>query len=342
MLLRIALLALLTIVAVMIAMVSFDRPSLFSSLRISSAAAEEERYLPLRDNVHVRFLNAVEATPNDGGEVTLIATFALKDQAVLEQHEKLISSADQLFGRFVLVPAEVAKRKRAGIFFLISERKEGDKTTQVFEDFFYARQENGVWLREKGTEDWKIAQDPNWVHPESEKVELPGVGTVEVDFAGSMFGPASATKSFGVEMRSATPVKNVNGKYAEMRALWYALNRDKLKAEGYDYVEIQNFTEKKAGFFQVREYVFLKVTRAAGADWPDVPITPNRDPNAPLTASLEPGRAAVAVGKAAAQSSEGTMVRVSLPPGAAVTAPASGVGLIEQSVARVPLRAQLW
>lgn len=335
---RIALLFLLTAVAATMAMVSLNGPGALSNLRFSSAAAEEEKWIMLRDSIEVRFLGALDVTPDGGGTPEVVANFALKDQSLLEQHEKLIASADQLFGRFVLVAAEKGKRKRAGINFLISESGSGATKVQMFEDFHYARQENGVWLREAGSEPWKIAQDPNWVHPESEKVELPGLGPVEIDFVGSIFGPPTATKSLGIEMRTATSVKNVNGKYAEIRAIWYALDRAKLKADGYDFVEIQNFTDKKAGYFQVREYVYLRIARPAGGEWPEVPVNPNADPNAPLTASLDPR---FAVGKAAAESGEPTMVRVALQPSAAVAAAASGGGLGPQGGARVPMRAQL-
>lgn len=336
---RLALLGALFAVAVTMAMLSVDQPGFAPGFRVSSAAAEEEKVIELQDDVLVRYIGTFETKPQSGDAEGIVA-FAFKDPTMLQQHEKVISASDQIFSRFVIVPAEKNKLKRAGVFFLISETKEGDPTIQKYEDFHYARGSNGVWLREAGDEPWKVAQDPNWTAPESEKLELAGFGTVDLDFVGPIFGPAGS-KAFGIEMRTDTPVDNDKRKYAEIRAVWLRLDREKLKAEGFDYVAIENFTDKRIGRFQVRMRYYLNIRRPAGGDWPDVPETPPADPNAPLTASLDP-RLPVNVANLIRSEAQGpTMVTVSLPQSSAVSAGQRGVGFTIDALGRVPPRAYL-
>jgi hypothetical protein len=243
----------------------------------------QPQWITLRDGYKARVLNALEVTPRQGGERTLIVNFVLSDPAVIADHVKIIDIADQLFVRVVLVPADTKGYKRAAVNLLVSERTTGDTTVQEFEDFHYARRDDAVWLRQAGPEAWKPAQDPAYTPPESVPVVLSS-GTVYVDFIGEIFPPPGATKALGIEMRSSRPVTDFAGKYAEMKELWAQLDRAKLKQDGFDLVVMENYGEPRRGHFHVRYRVFLSIVRPAGGDWTELPDTP---PTLPVVAGLD-------------------------------------------------------
>jgi len=310
MLLRIFLLAALAALLTVAGVLALNE---VSGARWQAVAAEDGQrpWIQLQDGVQARFLTALDFTPAGGPAETreLMVNFELKDPAALSDHAKLISAADQLFWRVVMTPADTQGFKRAAVNFLISQTGSGDTTVQALEDFHYARREDAVWLRQAGAEDWKTAQDATYTPPEPETLDLGSVGTVEVDFFGEMFAPAGSTKALGVEMRTSTPTSNVTRKYAEIKALWNYLDTQKLKNEGFDYAEIQNFSDRKRGKFQVREYVYLKIARPAGGDWPQLPDAPaGADGKPVLTVSLS--ASAPGPGDAAALASAAVLAAV--------------------------------
>ena len=254
----------------------------------AAAAAEQDdnKWIPLRDNLQARLLSAFEYTPDSGGERELVVNFMLSDTTVIADHTKVIDVADQLFGRVVLKPSEEKGYKRAAVNLLVSEKKSGDTTLQQYEDFHYARSDNTVWLRQAGPEAWKVAQDPAaWTPPKSEEVKLSS-STVYVDFVGEIFPPAGAKRAMGIELHSSTPLLDVQAKYAEMKELWSRFNQAKLKEQGFDAVRMENYGEAARGRFQVRQMVYLNIRREPNGEWPALP---DQMPGAPIIAGLPPG-----------------------------------------------------
>lgn len=251
-----------------------------SAIVFAFAGQSQEAWISLKGGHKARILTAVEGV-DAGKRRQLVASFVLSEPGVVTDHARVIEVADQLFARIVLVPADQKGFKRALINLLAGERRTADGAVQKFEGFTYVRGSNGVWLRQAGPEAWKVAQDPKWVPRQAQSVQL-STGAVYVDFIGEIFAPAGSTKALGIEMRSSTPATNIPGKYAEIRELWTRLAYDKLRADGFDFVHIDNFSEPQRGRFQVRQRVYLDIRRPEGGDWPELPGT------APLEGAKEP------------------------------------------------------
>jgi hypothetical protein len=252
---------------------------------LSGGAFAAENWIELRDGVKARFLTALKST-DSAQPKTLMVNFVLSNPAVIADHVKVIEIADQLFGRVVLVAADEKDYARAIVNLLKSEAKVGADTVQAFEDFTYVRGSNGVWLRQAGTEPWKVAQDPNWTPPKSETVQL-STGPVFVDYIGEIFAPSGVTKALGVELHSATAVTNIPAKYTEIKEIWARLDQAKLTQAGFDFVHIENYGEPLRGKFHVRKRVYLDITRQADGTWPTLPDTaPFKDGKEPLVAGV--------------------------------------------------------
>ena len=114
---------------------------------VSAETAEVVNWIQLRDGVKARLLGAREAKV--GGEPELQGAFQLNDNSLLNDHAAMISIADQLFARVVLIPAETKSYAHAAVLVLASETKVGDTTTQGFDDYHYRRGADTVWLRNK-------------------------------------------------------------------------------------------------------------------------------------------------------------------------------------------------
>jgi hypothetical protein len=298
---------------------------------VQDASGQTAVVITLKDGVKIRFVSGRTVTPEGGGAETraLVVTFDLLDKSLLADHAKLIEIADQLFGGIVLVPADTQGLTKAVVGFLISETKSGEQTIQEIEDFHYARGSDAVWLRQAGPEPWKTAQDPkDWTPPTIEIVDLGEYGKADIAFFGEALNVPGLIKALGIEMRTDTPVE-VGRKWEEIRALWHQIDREKLKAEGYNFALIQNFAEAARGKFHVRKFAYYRIPRPANGDWaplPEGPLGPLGQPA--VVASLPPlpmpgadamGAAMTAVLKAAA------------PPQPAVAvegAVASGEGLV--------------
>jgi len=256
---------------------------------VSAETAEVVNWIQLRDGVKARLLGAREAKV--GGEPELQGAFQLSDNSLLKDHAAMISIADQLFARVVLIPAETKSYTRAAVLVLASETKVGDTTTQGFDDFHYQRGADTVWLRQAGPEDWKVAQDPKaFTPPVSEEVDLGALGKIQLDFVGEVFSSGGATKTLGIEAHSATNVADTERKYQELKALWTLVDREKLKEQGFDAVAMENYDRPRIGEFQVRYRVFVNIRRPAAGDWPTLP---DKAPvNGPLIAMDRPSGSA--------------------------------------------------
>jgi hypothetical protein len=260
--------------------------ALFAALLVlCGAATAAENWIQLRDGVQARFLTAF--TRSDPAKPkTLLVNFVLSDAKIVADQTKVIEIADQLFGRIVLLAAEEKEFTRAIVNLLKSETKRGEETVQAFEDFHYARGNNGVWLRQAGPQAWKTAQDATWTPPVPETVQL-STGTVYVDFVGEIFAPAGATKALGIELHSPTAVTNIPAKYNEIKEVWNRLDREKLTQAGFDFVHIENYGEPLRGKFQVRKRVYVDITRQTDGKWPELPDTaPFKDGKEPLVAGV--------------------------------------------------------
>lgn len=256
-----------------------------AAFALTGAAGAVENWIQLRDGVKARFLAAQEST-DSAKPKTLSVSFALSDPAIVADHKRVIEVADQLFGRVVILSAEEKEYARAIVNLLQSETKVGEDTVQVFEDFQYVRGKNGVWLRQAGTQPWKVAQDPTWTPAKSEAVVL-STGVVYVDFVGEVFPPAGATKALGIELHSATVATNIPAKYAEIKEIYNRLDKAKLTQAGFDFVHLENYGEPLRGRFQVRKRVYVDISRAADGTWPALPDTaPFKDSKDPLVAGL--------------------------------------------------------
>jgi hypothetical protein len=206
-----------------------------------------------------------------GGRRDLLAVFEFEDRSVLKDHAKLITISDLLFGNLVLAPAEKRSFEFATIGLVKSETAKGDATALSLEDFRYARRDDAVWLRQAGSEAWKVAQDPAFTPPAFETVDLGSAGKVEVSFVGEIEPPKGLSRAFAIEMRSDTPIEEHERKYQEVRAFWGQLKLEKLKADGFDFADIHHFTERARGVFHLRRAAHLKIKRPAGEDWPTLP-----------------------------------------------------------------------
>ncbi|NOT39235.1 MAG: hypothetical protein HOP13_01955 [Alphaproteobacteria bacterium] len=252
---------------------------------LNGVAGAAENWIELRDGVKARFLTALKST-DPGQPKALMVMFVLSNPALVADQSKVIEIADQLFGRVVLVAAEEKEYARAIVNLLKSEKKVGAETVQVFEDFMYVRGGNGVWLRQAGLEPWKVAQDPNWMPPQPETVQL-STGPVYVDYIGEVFAPAGVTKALGVELHSATAVTNIPAKYTEIKEVWSRLDHAKLAQAGFDFVHIENYGEPLRGKFHVRKRVYLDIRRQPDGTWPVLPDTaPFKDGKEPLVAGV--------------------------------------------------------
>lgn len=253
--------------------------------------------ITLKDGTRIQFLKGIEA--DVGGAKALLAAFKLENQALLADHARLIEIADTLFGGVVMVPAEVRAYKRAVVGFLISQSAAGDTVAEEYEDFHYKRGDDAVWLRQAGTEAWKKAQDPNdWKAPVPEIVDLGEYGKVEVPYFGEIMPPPGRKKALGVELYTPTRAKT-GRKVEEIRAFWDYLDHDKLKADGFDAVLIQNYEERARGKFHVRQMAYAALLLMPDGNWPPLPQGPLGPDGKPLVTAENAADSAFAAAMAA-------------------------------------------
>jgi hypothetical protein len=241
----------------------------------------QQTIVTLKDGTKVAFLKgfAVDAEGEPGAKA-LFGAFQLQDATLLSNHARLIEITDVLFGGVVMVPADTQGYKHAVVGFLRSQSMKDGTVVESYEDFRFKRRDDAVWLRQAGNEPWKTAQDPNeWKPPTAEIVDLGEYGKAEVPFFGEIMGPPGR-KALGIELYTPTSAKTAR-KIEEIRAYWNSLDHDKLKADGFNAVMIQNYEERARGKFHVRQMALLILLLLPNGDWPklpDGPLTPEGKP----------------------------------------------------------------
>lgn len=242
----------------------------------------QQTIITLKDGTRVAFLKgfAIDAEGEPGAKA-LFGAFQLQDPSLLSNHARLIEIADILFGGIVIVASETQGYKHAVVGFLRSQVATEGMIVESYEDFQYKRGADKVWLRQAGKEPWKVAQDPNeWKAPTPEIVDLGEYGKAEMTYFGEIAGPPGRKKALGVELYTPTPART-GRKIEELRAYWQTLDHDKLKADGFDTVLIQNYEERARGKFYLRQMAFLVMMMYPNGEWPklpDGPLTPEGKP----------------------------------------------------------------
>jgi hypothetical protein len=242
----------------------------------------QQAVLILKDGTRITFLKGfpidAEGAP---GSKALFGAFQLQDETLLSNQARLIEIADILFGGIVIIAAEAQGYKHASVGLLRSQSMKDGTIVESYEDFHYKRGDNAVWLRQAGKAPWKVAQDPNdWKAPTPEIVDLGEYGKVEQVFFGEIMAPPGRKKALGVELYTPTSART-GRKIEELRAYWNSLDHDKLKADGFDTVMIQNYEERARGKFHVRQMAFLIMAMFPNGEWPklpDGPLTPEGTP----------------------------------------------------------------
>ncbi len=262
------------------------------------AAGEGQDWIVLRGKTALRFQNAGELKGNDAaGQRGLYTNFELRDPAAVKAGPDYLALADDVFGRFVILTAEQNGFTRVAVNF----QRPGKAGAPTYETFFYQRGKDAVWLRQKGAEPWKTAQDAAYAVKPLEVFKAPGLGTIEVEAVAEIVAPKGAKRALGIDIRTDTPHTNSLLKYREMRAAWLKADRKNLLDKGFDHVVIQNFTGKRLGRFQVREMVYLTIRREAGKDWPALPETLPGKPGGKLLTAEAPKLDTQALNTAIAQ-----------------------------------------
>lgn len=229
---------------------------------VMSFAAEPAEILDLGDGYRFELLGAGE-TGAPAGKAVFI-NVATTDDKIHVDHKRAIEAADRMFEAVVMHAAEKGLYKRA----TVNIRKPGAKT---YEAFTYARGADGVWLREAGKEKWKTAQSASWSPPKSKNVEIRGLGTFAVEAAIDIKAPDGFKRAAEIDFVTKTRLSDVQRKYAEIKALWAQMDREKLRKDGYDMIVFGNFSEPPRGRFHPRQGFFVRVPRAGNEPWPELP-----------------------------------------------------------------------
>lgn len=270
---------------------------------VQAVSGGNANWIALRGGVQVRFTGAGEEKAAAATARSLFANFVVKDAAVLRQPAKMIETADEIFGRFVIVTADHSGFTRAIVNVQRGEETKGGVTKPVFEDFVYVRGANTVWLRQAGNKPWKVAQDAKYEASPAQVLTVAGIGRIEIEATAEIYPPAGVRRAVGIDIRTDTSDKNQLQKYREIRAIWMAADRKALIQMGVDHVAIQNFTAKRLGRFQVRQMAYVQIQREAGKEWPDMPQIPPGAGSSkpPLTAdapAIDPEFLTAAIGRA--------------------------------------------
>lgn len=291
-------------------------------------APAQQIVVTLKDGTKIVFLKGFPVDAEiDPGSKALFGAFQLQDAALLSNHQRLIEIADILFGGIVITAADTQGYKHAAVGFLRSQSMKDGTVVETYEDFHYKRGDDAVWLRQAGKEPWKVAQDPNeWKAPTPEIVDLGEYGKAEMVFFGEIVAPPGR-RALGVELYTPTPAKS-GRKVEEIRAYWQSLDQDKLKADGFDIVVIQNFEERARGKFHVRQMAFVVLAKFPNGQWPKLP-------DGPLTPEGKPAITAEAISKSTfeiATAALGVAAPASLAAPLPNTATSRGNGLASQAL----------
>jgi hypothetical protein len=231
---------------------------------VSAWGAGATRLLDLGDGYRFELLGAGETEARTAHPKSLYVNVSLADAKTFGDKGRLIEGADRMFETVLLNGAEKGYYARA----LVNVRKPG---SAQFESFEYVRGKNEVWLREAGVEPWKTAQDAKWNAPAAEKIDIKGIGTLWVEQAVDLPPPEGFKRAIEVDLVTKTTIVNIQQKFREIKALWARMDRNKLRAEGYDLVLIGNFSTRQLGRFHARKGFFVRIPRGENGQWAELP-----------------------------------------------------------------------
>lgn len=237
------------------------------------ANAAPVKTLDLEDGYSFQLLGAGDTQARVGNPKTIYVNVAIADERLLADHKRVIEASDRVFESVLMNAAEKGFYKRA----IVNLRRAG---TTTFEDFLYLRGENEVWLRQKGEEPWKVAQDAKaWIIPPSEKIQIDKLGEFAVETSVEIQPPAGFTRAAEIDFVTKTPLIDIQRKYQEIKALWARMDRKQMRADGFDLIMFGNFTTPQLGRFHARRGFYVRIPRAGNSDWPELPdrAPDNRD-----------------------------------------------------------------
>lgn len=231
---------------------------------VSAQAAPQMETLDLGDGYKFELIGAGDTSGKVASPKAIFINVALKDEKSYADHAKLIEAADRMFESVLMGAAEKGYYTRA----TVNIRRPG---TTTYEDFIYLRGDNEVWLRQAGKEPWKVAQNSKWAPPAVEKVEIDKFGSFHVEAAVEIPPPDGFTRAAEIDFVTETPVTSVQRKYQEIKALWARIDREKMRADGFDMVLVGNFAQPQRGRFHARKGFFVRIPRDANGPWPELP-----------------------------------------------------------------------
>jgi hypothetical protein len=319
----------------------------------ASAAPRQAEILDLGDGYQFELIAAGDTKASVAHPKTIYVNVALKNEKLHADHKKLIEAADRLFESVLMGAAEKGYYSEA----TVNIRKPGTAAAPAYEDFLYLRGDNEVWLRQAGNVPWKVAQETKWTPPEAENVEVDGFGSFAVEAAVEIDPPEGFKRAAEIDFVTKTPVIDIQRKYQEVKALWAHIDREHMKADGFDIVLFGNFAEAQRGRFHARKGFFVRIPRAADGDWPELPerVPDDRDylisklevPSAEVTEAIRmsfaggthPLRLASLIVPGSPAASARTFTQVGFAPGAAVTMETKRVALVPAAKGDIALAA---
>jgi hypothetical protein len=234
---------------------------------VLAQAAPQAKMLDLGDGYQFELIGAGNTEARVANPKSIYVNVALKNDKLAADHAKMIEAADRLFESVLMGAAEKGYFTRA----TVAIRKPGSAAAPAYEAFLYQRGENEVWLRQAGDQPWKVAQDPKWTAPETEKLEVEGFGTFAVEMAVEIPAPEGFARAAEIDFVTKTPVLDMQRKYQEIKALWTRIDRAQMRTDGFDMILIGNFAEAPRGRFHARKGFFVRIPREKDGDWPTLP-----------------------------------------------------------------------
>jgi hypothetical protein len=238
----------------------------------TAQAAPQLEQLDLGEGYKFLLIGAGDSPARVGNPKVIFINVALNDAKMFADRAKLLEASDRMFESVLLGAAEKGYYRRA----TVNIRRPG---TAIFEDFLYLRGDNDVWLRQAGKESWKTAQDSKWTPPAVEKIEVAGMGAFHVEVAVEITPPEGFARAVQLDFVTKTPVTDIQRKYQEIKALWSRVDRDKMRAEGFDLVLVGNFAEPQRGRFHARRGFYVRIPRDTNGPWPELPDRAPEDRN---------------------------------------------------------------
>jgi hypothetical protein len=228
-------------------------------------AGSPDKTLDLGDGYRFELLGAGETEARVAHPKTIYINVALNGDTVHADKTRLIEAADRLFESVLMNAAEKGYYKRA----IVNVRQAAAST---FEDFLYLRGADEVWLRQAGAAPWKLAQGPSaWKAPQSQNIEFEKFGTFAVETAAEIQPPAGFTRAAEIDFVTKTPLIDIQRKFREAKALWARMDRAQLTKDGFDLIVLGNFATPQRGRFHARKGFFVRIPRAEGGDWAELP-----------------------------------------------------------------------